>query len=128
MVGEKCFVRRNHIGAGIDGRKNESAGGFDTAHEFNNNVRFTHESLGVGRDEVLGNVSCSRRIGVSNGDSDELESCSNPSGQFVAVPKDLIGNLSANASGSEERDSDVAVFNHGGPLSLRQTSQGYKTR
>ncbi len=128
MVREKRFVRRNHIGAGIDCRKNESAGGLDATHEFNNNVRFTHERFGVGRDEVLGNVSCSRRIGVSNSDSDEFKPCSNSRSQLVAVAKDLVCNLRTNASRSEQGDSNVAVFNHRGPLSLRQTSHGYKTR
>ena len=93
VMREQCLVRGNDVGACVDGRQNQRAGRFDTAHYLDDDVGVPHKRLGVGRDEVSGNRRLASGLRVAHGNTDQFQPGTNASGELIAVLQNLVGDL-----------------------------------
>ena len=77
------------------------------------------ERVRVGGEQVPREVGGARRVEVADGDSDELEARADPVGELVAVLEQERRHLGADRAGSEDGDSQIAVLDHSGSMTVR---------
>lgn len=111
VVREQRLIRSDDVSARVDCVEDQRARGLDAAHEFNHDVRLSNESGGIGRDEVRRDIDRALRFRVAYGNTNQFDSRSNSRGQLVTVIENLVRDLRANASRTEQRDSKVSIFN-----------------
>ena len=70
------------------------------------------ERLGVGGEELVRQVDVALGVDVAHGDADELEAGSDAGGELVAVLEQQARDLGADGAGAEQRDPEIAVFDH----------------
>ena len=77
------------------------------------------ERVRVGSEKLPREVGGARGVEVADGDADELQSRADPVGQLVAVLEQERRHLGADGAGSEDGDSQIAVLDHSGSMTVR---------
>ena len=112
MVCQERLVRRDDVRTRIDCGEHQRPSGLDTPHEFNHDVGFADELLGIGRQKVRRNYCVARGLEVAYGNPHQFNSRTDPSGELVAMVQNLIRDLRADTPRAEEGDSQVPIFDH----------------
>ncbi len=116
---QERLVAGDDVGAGVEGEGDVLARRLEAAHELDDDVRAEDERVRVGGEQFPRDVGGARRIEVADGDSDELEARADPVGQLVAVLEQERRHLGADRAGSEDGDSQIAVLDHSGSMTVR---------
>ena len=118
---EQRLVRGDDAGTRCERVEDVGAGGFDAAHQLDDDVRSGDHRLGVGRDQLARDaVPLLRR--VPDQDTRQFEPRAHARGQRVAPREEGPRDLRADDSSAQQGDSELL---HGGPLRHRRSDRSH---
>ena len=100
-MSQQRLIRGDNIGTRVDCGKDECSGRLDSAHDFDDDVCFANQFLGVRGQQFCGDNRVTFRFQVANGDTNELKTRTDSSGKLITVVEDLIRHLCTNTAGSQ---------------------------